>query len=72
MAEADVYAAAALSRPMRSQLEANGVKQVLTKLGESRETRAVVLTLANLGYRRTSRDKGGNGHAPHLALPTQH
>ena len=56
---------------MRSQVEANGVKQVLTKLDESRKTRAVVLTLANLGYRRTSRDKGGIGHAPHLALPTQ-
>ena len=35
------------------------------------ETRAVVLTLANLGYRRTSRDKSGIGHASHLALPTQ-
>ena len=35
------------------------------KLGK---TRAVVLSPANLGYHRTSRDKGGIGHAPHLAL----
>ena len=45
MAKNVVRAAAALSRPMRSQLEANEVQvQVLTKLDETREeTRAVVL-----------------------------
>ena len=43
----------------------------MTKLDESKNTRAVVLNLANLGYRRTSREKGGIGHAPHLALLTQ-
>ena len=50
---------------MRSQLEANGVKQDISSTGKSRNPGGNT-DVALTGRRRT------DGHAPHLALHTQH